>query len=126
MQKHLHFLHFAPVIFTSALEKTHKKEIFMLIDRIWQDRQRSIPQDQLTILLEKALFHKRPAVLGKKKAKIFGVQQTNKNPLTLTLTINDIRLFNSLFLRYIRNFFREELELYGSDVVIELLEKEKT
>lgn len=116
-KKFFAFVNWAPNIFVSALTKQRVKKILDIIVDVQQEREKTIPQEELTVFLKKAMTRQPPIwQMGRKKPKIFGIKQRPQNPPTFILTVNSRAAIRYEYLRYLENRLREQYGFVGTPV----------
>lgn len=119
------FLKYALVEMISVLENSRVSKIIPMIDTIYENRGRRIPTGQLNDLLhEIILMHPLPQDKGK-SLKIYYATQSETQPPTFVMFINDENLMHFSYLRYLENRFREAYEFAGTPIVFILKERTK-
>ena len=119
------FLAHAPIISVSAVEKTrvHKllDEILALHARYIQ----KIPTAQLNALVEKATQkHPLPAYKTR-RARIYYATQYDIAPPRIALIMNQPKALHFSYARYLQNQLREEYELSGVPILLEVRKRGK-
>ena len=111
------FINWAPNIFVSALTKQRVKKILDIILEVQKEREKTIPQEELTAFLKKAMTRQPPIwQMGRKKPKIFSIKQRPQNPPTFILEVNSRAAIRYEYLRYLENRLREQYGFAGTPV----------
>ncbi len=118
------FLSWAPVIFTSALNKKNLHAIFPQIEVIMTERQKRIPTAKLNSFMDKLIMEHPPTGKGKVKPKIYYITQAEIEPPQFIVFINKKSNFHFSYRRYIENRLREQFDFLGTPIKIEYREKE--
>jgi GTPase len=126
LQKHFSFLLFAPVLFTSAVQKTNLTEVYPIIENVMEQRKRKISKEQLDIILEKTLFLQTPkSPWRKRKPRIIGIRQSEIEPLNFICEVNEPKLFHTSFLRFLQRNIRDMCHFDGVNIRITLEKRVK-
>lgn len=115
------FLNFAPIIFTSGLEKQRVIKILELASEIYLARQKQITDNALDKFLKK-LIKKHPAAKGKgvKHPKLYQLKQLDINPPQFEILKDYTSDLNESYLRFIENQLRQKFEFLGTPVIIKV------
>jgi GTP-binding protein len=122
-QSRFPFLHWAPVLFLSSLEKRGIGEIFSAAKNIMEQRTRKISTSELNNFLEQALNAHPPASRGNTRLKVKYAVQTGVNPPIFTFFANDPDAAHFSFRRYLENRLREVYGFWGTPIQIEIRKK---
>ena len=106
LRRTLKYLHYAPVIFLSALEKTGLGRVMNETKKVAIERRKRVTTGQMNRFLEKVDFQRAPVPMAK-RLRIFYMTQAAVAPPTFVLfTDRDIQLHFS-FERFLENQIRE-------------------
>jgi len=112
------FLPWAPVIFTSALDKININQIYKLSQQIHDERFRRIQAIELDhFLTEVTMKHQAPTV-GRTKIKFSSIVQASVNPPTFDIYTNFPEKLHFSYKRYLENNLREQFGFTGTAVRI--------
>ena len=104
------FLHYAPVIFTSARTGTNVMQIFEQTDLIVIERNKEIPTKELNYFIDVCLDKHQPRPGLKFKV----VKQVDTNPPTFVFFVNDISKIHFSYKRYLENSIRDKYGFLGT------------
>lgn len=111
------FLPWAPVIFTSALERRNIFHILEQALQIQEERGRTIPKDELAVWLQMALDkHPPTGMRGKHKFAVLGVKQDGTYPPTFVFTCNWPEIMHFSYSRFLENELRETFGFIGTPI----------
>jgi GTP-binding protein len=111
----LKYLHYAPVIFLSALEGTGLGRVLNEVKAIAAERRKRVSTGQMNRFLEKIDFQRAPVPMAK-RIRIFYMTQAAVAPPTFILfTDRDIKLHFS-FERFLENQIREAFGFKGTPI----------
>lgn len=106
----LHGLHFAPVVFSSALENFNVVGAISTAFDLHEQAQTRVGTGELNRLLEGAMRRRRPGGAKGYKARIYYGTQVGVSPPSFSIFVNDMKLFPANYGRYIINQLREEFD----------------
>jgi len=112
----LQFVSYAPIIFTSVLEK---KRIFDIIDKsskIEEIRSRRITTGKLNSIIEDAVMMRQPPSDKGKRLKIYYASQIGSRPPLFSFNINSRELMHFSYSRYLENKLREAYDFEGTPI----------
>lgn len=118
LQRQLPFLHFAPVVFISALAKIN---IFTLLDQakeIQKSRQIMISERDFSFFLKKITALHLPQRRSKHTLKVISGRQVNVSPPRFLIRVNDTALLHFSYKRYLENQIRERYSFSGTAIQI--------
>jgi GTP-binding protein len=111
----LKYLHYAPVIFLSALEGTGLGRVLNEVKAVAAERRKRVSTGQMNRFLEKIDFQRAPVPMAK-RIRIFYMTQAAVAPPTFILfTDRDIKLHFS-FERFLENQIREAFGFKGTPI----------
>ena len=121
-----HFLDYAPILFTSALQGYRAENLWSWIGRIDQARRRQIATGPLNRIFSRAQAKLPAPIRGGRRLKIYYVIQKPDAPVpTFALFINERKLMDESYGRYLRNSIRREEPFLGCPIVFELRGKNR-
>lgn len=118
-------LRFAPIIFTSALKKTHVFDAVELTRSLFEQGKHRVPTAKLNRIVQEALSRRSPGVRGGALPKIFYATQAETSSPTIVLFVNNPSLFSAGYLRYLENFFRNNLPFSEIPIRLKLRSRER-
>ncbi len=102
-------LSFAPISVISAKNNAHVKEMVHLAMELYEQANTRITTSELNQVLEEALTLHRPTRQKSKSPRIYYATQVSVAPPTFVLFVNDPKLFDSDYERYLSNQLRRKL-----------------
>ncbi|MEB3336799.1 MAG: ribosome biogenesis GTPase Der [Leptolyngbyaceae bacterium] len=115
LKARLHFVEWAESIFVSALTGLRVEKIIDLVNRAAEQHKRRITTSVINEVLEDAVgWHSPPATRQGRQGKIYYGTQVSTQPPTIALFVNDPKLFNDNYRRYVERKFRESLDFTGT------------
>lgn len=119
LKERLHFTEWADTIFVSALTGQRIDKILALVNQAAEQHRRRVSTSVINEALEEALkWHTPPTTRQGKQGKIYYGTQVTSQPPTITLFVNDPKLFNDNYRRYIERQFRQQLGFKGTPIRI--------
>lgn len=111
----LQFVDWAETIFVSAMTGQRVEKILDLVNQAAEQHKRRVTTSVINEVLEEAVgWHTPPVTRQGKQGKIYYGTQVSSEPPTITLFVNDPKLFNDNYRRYIERQFRESLGFAGT------------
>lgn len=103
------------MIFVSALSGQRVEKIIDLVDTAAEQHRRRVSTSVINEVLEDAVgWHSPPATRQGKQGKIYYGTQVSTQPPSIALFVNDSKLFNDNYRRYIEGQFRKSLGFTGT------------
>jgi len=112
------FLEFAPVIFTSALQRVQVHAVLKMAARVFWQYSRRLPGPELQAILKEATAHHSVPRSGGRTVRLYSLKQVAIHPPTLVLTSNKPQTLHFSYLRYLQNRVRDHFGLFGTPVLI--------
>ena len=119
LRSKLYFLHWAKMIFISALTGQRVEKIFENAHSAVTQHRKRVTTSVVNEVLKEALGWKSPPTKrsGKQGRLYYGTQVKNQPP-TFTLFVNDPKLFGITYRRYIEKQIRLNLGFEGSPIIL--------
>lgn len=115
LKDRLHFTEWAEMIFVSALSGQRVEKIIDLVDTAAEQHRRRVSTSVINEVLQDAVgWHSPPATRQGKQGKIYYGTQVSTQPPSIALFVNDSKLFNDNYRRYIEGQFRKSLGFTGT------------
>ncbi|MEN8005455.1 MAG: ribosome biogenesis GTPase Der [Candidatus Krumholzibacteriota bacterium] len=114
------FLPYAPWFMISAETRQRTGKIMEKVWEVHEERQKRIPTSQLNDYLEKVVRIQQPRTHAGGLGKIYYVTQTDRQPPTFVLSVNEPKFFARNYLRYINNQLRKEYGFTGSRIFVKM------
>lgn len=117
LKDRLHFTEWAETIYVSALTGLRIEKILDLVNTAAEQHRRRVSTSVLNEALEEALnWHTPPTTRQGRQGKIYYCTQVASQPPAIALFVNDPKLFNDNYRRYIERQFREQLGFTGTPI----------
>ena len=129
----LFFLDYAPVLVSSALTGQHVEKLFKLIKKVQRAARVKIGTGVLNRLLRAAFAANPPPMVSGKRLKLFYATQSNEAvddqalaPAEFVLFVNEPRLLNQNYRRYLEGRIREAAPYEGLPVILKCRARTET
>lgn len=119
LTKELRGLDYAPIVFISAKEAEGMRDLVAMAFNLHQQASHREPTAKLNALIKDILTQRGPSSKLGTRAKVLFVNQVETNPPTIVLVVNEPKLFEGNYERYMMNRLREALPF--SEVPIRLV-----
>jgi len=120
IRKMLPSLHYAPIVFTSALDGMNVQAAVALATQLHEQASYRVGTGMLNRLVEEAVTRRSPRGRKGPAPKIYYATQARTNPPTIVLFVNNPKLITKRYLRYLENFFRDRLPFAEIPLVFKL------
>ncbi len=101
--------HYMPLSFISSKDSFNIESTFELVAEMYDQTSTRVNTAQINKVLEQAIAKRAPQLRKSRLAKIYFGMQVEVRPPTIIVFVNDIKLFNREYRRYLGNRFREAL-----------------
>jgi len=118
VQKHLFFLDYAPVIFTSAKSGFHLDRLLEAVRYVAAQLQQKVPTAILNRTLHDAVERRQPVSSHGSRLKFFYATQTRQAPPTFLLFINRADLFSDAYKKYLGGAMRSAFGYEGCPIIL--------
>src|SRR4051794_18078545 len=126
VQKHLFFLDYAPVIFTSAKSGFHLDRLLEAVRYIAAQLQQKIPTFILNRSLQDAIERRQPVSYHGHRLKFFYATQVRPAPPTFLLFVNREDLFSDRYKKYLGDQMRLAFGYEGCPLILVPKSRPKT
>ena len=126
VQRHLFFLDYAPVIFTSAKSGFHLDRLLEAIRYVAAQLQQKIPTAILNRTLQDAVERRQPVSSRGLRLKFFYATQVRQAPPTLLLFVSRDDLFSQQYKKYLSDQLRAAFGYEGCPVILVPKSRPKT
>jgi GTP-binding protein len=114
VRRQLPFLDYAPLLFISAKTGQRVQTILPMALQVQEERFVRVPTGELNRLVREWLFHHAPPSKGGRRLRILYVTQASVDPPTFVFFVNNPRLVDSSYSRYLENRLREVYSFLGT------------
>jgi GTP-binding protein len=119
LERRLQFIDYADIHFISALHGTGVGHLYKSINKAHASATRKLSTNQLTRILEGAVFDHPPPMINGRRIKLRYAHAGGQNPPRIVIHGNQAGKVPMAYQRYLEKIFRRELELVGTPVRIE-------
>lgn len=116
IRKEFKFLDYAPIIYTSAINKLRIQNIFDTLEQVYESYTFQISTSVLNDIIQEAQMMNDTPNFNGGRCRIYYAQQVSSKPLTIALFVNDPNWMHFSYMRYLENRIRESFELIGSPI----------
>lgn len=116
IRKEFKFLDYAPVIYTSAINKLRIDNIFDMLEKVYESYTFQIQTSVLNDIIQEAQMMNETPEFNGGRCRIYYAQQVSSKPLTVALFVNEPTWMHFSYMRYIENRIRNSFELIGSPI----------
>jgi GTP-binding protein len=113
------FVHWAPLIYTSATQGLNITKLFEITQEIATRRETQVPTGELNRLIENMVAKQPPAGLKGKQPKIKYATQVAVNPPQFAIFASYASLVHFSYQRYLENGLRENFDFTGTPIKLE-------
>jgi GTP-binding protein len=113
VRRNFKFLHFAPILFVSALTGQRVSKIMAEVEKVAGEFNRRIPTPKLNQVLIEAVKKHPPAMFQGQRLKFFYAAQTAVRPPTFVIFVNKAEGIHFSYERFLTNIFREAFGFSG-------------
>ncbi|HVM48442.1 MAG TPA: ribosome biogenesis GTPase Der [Candidatus Acidoferrum sp.] len=118
VQRHLFFLSYAPVIFTSAKSGFHLDRLLEAVRYVGAQLQQSIPTGILNRTLQDAVERRQPVSERGHRLKFFYATQVKQAPPTFLLFVNRDELLSAPYKKYLADQMRTAFGYEGCPLIL--------
>jgi GTP-binding protein len=114
VRKELHFVDYAPIVFTSAVTKKRLWNLFEVAESAAEENQRRIPTGVLNQVLNEAFALNPPPTDKGRTVRLKYVTQAGVKPPTIVMFVNNPKLMRDTYLRYLESKLRAAFGFSGT------------
>ena len=124
LREKLHFIKYAPTLFTSAVTKKRLFDVFDLINGCVEENNRRVTTGLLNQIINDAMAINPPPTDKGRSPRIYYSTQAAVRPPTFILFANNATLFQDNYIRYLENKVRESFGFSGTPIRFMLKNRE--
>ena len=117
------FLDFVPKIFISALTKQRLTSIYKEADKVYEQWKKRVSTSLLNKVINDAIQMNQPSSIKGKRIRIFYTTQVKDSPPTFVSFVNDPKLLQDHYKRYLEKQLREAFGFFGTPIRFSIREK---
>jgi len=126
VQRHLFFLDYAPVIFTSAISGFHLDRLLEAVRYVAAQLQQKVPTAILNRTLQDAVERRQPVTARGHRLKFFYATQVRQAPPTFLLFVSRDEVFSDQYKKYLADQMRRAFGYEGCPIVLAAKARPKT
>ena len=124
LKEKLHFIKYAPTLFTSAVTRKRLFDVFDLINGCVEENNRRVTTGLLNQIINDAMAINPPPTDKGRSPRIYYSTQAAVRPPTFILFANNATLFQDSYIRYLENKVRESFGFSGTPIRFMLKNRE--
>ena len=117
------FLDFVPKIFISALTKQRLTSIYKEADNVYVQWKKRVSTSLLNKVINDAIQMNQPSSIKGKRIRIYYTTQVKDSPPTFVSFVNDPKLLQDHYKRYLEKQLREAFGFFGTPIRFSIREK---
>ncbi len=121
----LAFMSYYKSVYLSALTGKRTEKLMQAVESVIENSNRKISAGALNDILQDAYTINSPTYKKGKKLRIFYATQTGTNPPNFVLFVNDTKLMEDNYLRYLENNIRKAFDFSGVPIQIKMKSKKE-
>jgi len=121
MKKRLRFMPYVPALYISAKLGHNIDRILPQAWRVWQERQKRLPNSAVDMVIKQAVDSHPPPRMGSRQLHIAQAYQDESRPSAFVLQVNDPHLAHFSYQRYLENKLRHSFGFCGSPLHLILI-----
>ena len=121
----LKFMTYAPILFISAKSGQRVDTILSKVKEVYETAGKRITTGILNDVVNEAVNDLQPPIQGGKRLKIYYATQGGVRPPSFVLFVNEEKLMQFSYQRYLENYFRKTFDFTGTPIRFILREKKK-
>ncbi len=114
IRERLKFMPYVPVLYISAKTGHNVDKVIPEALEVWRERQKRLPDKVVDKLIKDAVLAQSPPRKGLRRLRIVRAYQTDVNPPSFTLIVNDPELVHFSYQRYLENKLRQTFGFRGT------------
>ncbi len=119
----LGFMHYAPIVFISALTGQRINKLLELIETVNSNYNLRVSTGVLNDIINQAVLMQQPPSDKGRRARIYYATQVSVRPPKFVIFINDKELMHFSYSRYLENQIRDHFGFVGTPIQFEYREK---
>ncbi len=124
LERDLAFMSYYKSIYVSALTKAGIGQIMERVQQVYENASKRITTGLLNDILHDAILNYQPPAHKGRRVKVQYITEVSTNPPTFVLFVNDAKLINFSYKRYLENRLREKIDFSGTPIKLIIRGKE--
>lgn len=125
LERDLAFMSYFKSIYVSALTKAGIGQIMEKAEEVLANSSKRITTGLLNDILHDAILNYQPPAHKGRRVKVQYITEVSTNPPTFVLFVNDAKLINFSYRRYLENRLREKIDFSGTPIKLIIRGKEE-
>lgn len=125
MSRRFKFLPEAPLLYISALRHEKIDEILPLARKIYAERKKVVPSEELKKAFNRAIEANPPSGKGTRRLTIYSIRQAGVEPPSFIIEANDPNLIHFSYKRYLENTLRDRFSFRGTAIKLQFEKRAK-
>lgn len=125
LERDLAFMSYFKSIYVSALTKAGVGQIMEKAEEVLANSSKRITTGLLNDILHDAILNYQPPAHKGRRVKVQYITEVSTNPPTFVLFVNDAKLINFSYRRYLENRLREKIDFSGTPIKLIIRGKEE-
>jgi len=114
IRRHLKFMTYAPILYTSAKFDQGVDKIMPQARQIYEERLKRLATPIVNSVVQQAIANHNLPRIGSKQLKVLYATQAEVNPPTFVFFVNDAKLIHFSYRRYLENKLRQSFGFVGA------------
>lgn len=114
IRDHFQFMHYAPVVFLSAMTKQRLNKLLPVVDRVAEQHAMRVPTHLLNDVVADAVSVTPPPTDKGRRLRVNYATQVSVKPPTILIFVNDPELMHFSYERYLENKIRASFDFEGT------------
>ena len=123
LEKDVPFLDFVPKIFISAVTKQRLTSIYKEAENVYIQWKKRVSTSLLNKVINDAIQMNQPSSIKGKRIRIYYTTQVKDSPPTIVSFVNDPKLLQDHYKRYLEKQLREAFGFFGTPIRFSIREK---
>lgn len=113
VEKRSNFMYYIPMLYLSAESGEGIGRVLPLACQVWRERQKRLSDSAVNTAITEAVESHPPPRAGTRRLKVFQARQDRSRPASFVLQVNDPRLVQSPYQRYLERKLRSQFGFRG-------------
>jgi GTP-binding protein len=113
LKKRVKFMYYIPMLYLSAKSGEGLRRVLPLACQVSQERRKHLSDSEINTAIEEAIEGHLPPRVGTKRLQVFQAYQDKSMPASFVLQVNDPKLVQSPYRRYLERKLRSRFGFHG-------------
>ncbi len=115
----------APIAFVSAIQGFNLQKTLNVCRDLYAQASQTVGTGELNRFVQEAIDYRSPRIKSSRRPKVYYATQVKVRPPTIALFVNDPKLFDPAYRRYMQNRFRDMFPFPEVPVVMQFRKRER-